>query len=140
MWLFCNVKKKKREGGKLYRVPNKLNTNKMKELIKFIEKYSPNTKYAIEGDNIKIDGHLYLSYKNISELPKSFGNLKIEGSLHLSDNNLTKLPKSFGNLKIEGSLNLSDNKLTKLPKSFGNPKIGGSLYLDNNILKTRSKQ
>jgi internalin A len=77
---------------------------------------------------------LYLSCKNLTEMPESIGSLSNLKTLIISNNNLTSLPKSIGSLSNLQSLFLHNNNLTSLPESIGSLSNLKELYLRNNNL------
>ena len=57
---------------------------------------------------------LFLSYKNLTEIPESIGSLYNLQVLYLSNNKLTNVPKSIGMLFNLRKLYLHNNNLTSI--------------------------
>jgi Leucine-rich repeat (LRR) protein len=93
----------------------------MKDLIDWLEEYNIKYEIEIENENDRVVcEYLWLSQKNIKELPDSIGNLNCI-TLNLSYNNIKELPESIGNLSCN-YLDLENNEIKELPDSIGNLK------------------
>jgi internalin A len=77
---------------------------------------------------------LYLSWKQMTNLPSEIGKLENLTILYLAGNQLTHLPPEIGELKNLTTLCLSGNQLTELPPEIGKLKKLTKLYLSENHL------
>ena len=151
---FCNSSKRinelvcKKDAIWLYKInkdfPNSLENSLKNPKLCYQRLYWKNLKNKLKYEgtvekllNVK---ELYLSYFQLTEIPKEIGNLYNLQKLNFSGNQLTEIPKEIGNLHKLQELNLFDNKLTEIPKEIGNLHNLQILWLDNNQLKEIPKE
>ena len=99
------------------------------DLMSFFMKY--------KGNEIE---RLYLSNKNLTQIPKEIGYLYNLRILKMDNNELTEVPRELKNLISLKELDLSSNKLTEVPRELGNIPHLEVLKLDDNKLVELPKE